>query len=231
MPAPQCSLPPLATMTLPPQQPPTAIPPSPTHHTPLPCLLPPSLTQSHQRRDSWSQLPDPPQRWRGAEESIRDWLQTSIEEDKRRQAEERTRQESLRLEQRKVEMDMLCTSLQGGIPPAMIPLIFVRMGSGGARLQMAGAQQLTSVSQAHHFQLLSPQHVHSKYRRDIPQPTQAAAPAMASHPQIQQAQSSQQESQPSSSITFYTWQPPISQAGSRSNRPGTPSASTKTKRQ
>jgi hypothetical protein len=78
---------------------------------------------------------------------MRNWLQAKVEEDKRRREEERTRQESLRLEQRKVEMDMLCTSLQGGIPPAMIPLIFVRMGSGGVLPQAAGAQQLTPASQ------------------------------------------------------------------------------------
>ncbi|PNP85132.1 hypothetical protein FNYG_01520 [Fusarium nygamai] len=231
MSGPQCGLPPLATITLPPQRPATAIPPSPTCRTPLPCLLSPLLACSHQRRDSWPQPPDPPQRWRGAEESMRDWLQASVEEDKRRQAEERTRQESLRLEQRKVEMDMMCTSLQGGVPPAMIPLVFVRMGSGGARPQMTGVQQPTSVSQAYHFQLLSPQHAHSKYQRDIPQPTQAAAPALASRPQIEHVQSSQQETQPNSSITFYTWQPPILQARSNSNRPRAPSASTKTKRQ
>ncbi|EXK78888.1 hypothetical protein FOQG_16472 [Fusarium oxysporum f. sp. raphani 54005] len=230
MPAPQCGLPPPATMTLPSQQPPTAISP-PMYHAPPPRLPPPSLTQSHQQRDSWPQFSSPPQQWQAAEEYMRNWLQAKVEEDKRRREEERTRQESLRLEQRKVEMDMLCTSLQGGIPPAMIPLIFVRMGSGGVRPQMAGPQQLTSVSQAYHHQLLSPQHAHPKRQRDISQPTQAAAPAMASHPQIQQVQSSQQESQPSSSITFYNWQPPISQAGSSSNRPGTPSASTKTKRQ
>jgi hypothetical protein len=182
MPAPQCGLPPLANMTLPLQQPSTAIPPSPTRRTPLPCLLPPSLTRSRQRRDPWPQLLDPPQRWRGAEESMRDWLQASVEENKKRQTEERTRQESLRLEQRKVEMDMMCTSLQGGIPPALIPLVFVRMGSGGAHLQ------------------------------------------------IQHVQSSQQESQPSSSMTVYNLQPPISQARSNSNQPGAPSASTKTKR-
>ncbi|KAL5603937.1 hypothetical protein FOVSG1_006687 [Fusarium oxysporum f. sp. vasinfectum] len=202
-------------MTLLPQQPPTAISP-PAHHAPPPRLPPPSLTQSRQQRDSWPQLSSPPQQWQAAEEYMRNWLQAKVEEDKRRREEERTRQESLRLEQRKVEMDMLCTSLQGGIPPAMIPLIFVRMGSRGVCPPMAGSQQL-----------LSPQHAHPKRQRDISQPTQAAAPAIASHPQIQQVQSSQQESQPSSSITFYNWQPPISQAGNSSNRPGTPSASTK----
>jgi hypothetical protein len=218
MPAPQRGLPPPATMTVPPQRPPTTIS-SPVHHAPPLRLSLPSLTQSHQQRDSWPQVSSPPQQWHGPEEYTRNWLQAKVEEDKRRREEERTKQESLRLEQRKVEMDMLCISLQGGIPPAMIPLIFVRIGSGGVRPQMAG-------SQAYDLQ-----HAHPKRQRDISQPTQATAPAMASHPQIQQVQSSQQESQPSSSITFYNWQPPISQAGSSSNRPGTPSASTKTKRQ
>ncbi|KAL5583701.1 hypothetical protein FOVSG1_015052 [Fusarium oxysporum f. sp. vasinfectum] len=219
MPAPQYGLPPPATMALPPQQPPTTISP-PVHHAPPPRLPPPSLTQSHQQRDSWPQLSSPPQQWQAAEEYMRNWLPAKVEEDKRRREEERTKQESLHLEQRTVEMDMLCTSLQDGIPPAMIPLIFVRIGSGGVRLQMAG-------SQAYHLQLMSPQHAYPKRQRDISQPTHAAAPAMASHPQIQQVQSSQQESQPSSSITFCNWQPPISQAGSSSNRPGTSSASTK----
>ncbi|KAJ9413365.1 hypothetical protein QL093DRAFT_2516304 [Fusarium oxysporum] len=191
MPAPQCGLPPPATMTLPPQQPPTAISP-PVHHAPPPRLPPPSLT--------------------------RNWLQAKVEEDKRRREEERTRQESLRLEQRKVEMDMLCTSLQGGIPPSMIPLIFVRMGSGGVRPQMAGSQQVTSVSQAYHLQLLSPNMLIRNAKA-----TYRSLPNRSNRPH--------QESPPSSSITFYNWQPPISQAGSSSNRPGTPSASTKTKRQ
>ncbi|KAF4440929.1 hypothetical protein F53441_12162 [Fusarium austroafricanum] len=217
MPAPQCGLPLPATTTLPLQQPPTAISP-PVHHGPPLRLPPPPLTQSHQQRDSWPQISRPHQDY------MRIWLQAKAEEDKRRVEEERTKQESLRLEQRKLEMDMLCTSLQGGIPPAMIPLIFVRIGSAGVRPQMAG-------SQAYHPQLPSPQHAHPKRQRDIPRPTQTAAPAIASHPQMQQVQSSQQECQPSSSLTIYNWQPPISQAGSSSNRPGTPSTSTKTKRQ
>ncbi|KAM5357013.1 hypothetical protein ACJZ2D_016701 [Fusarium nematophilum] len=227
MPDPQFGLPPPATMTLPPQQPPTAISPPPMHHT---RLLPPSLTQSLQQRYSWHQLPGPPQQWQGAEEYMRNWLQARVEEAKRRQEEERIRQECLRLEQRKVEIDMLCTSLQGRIPPAMIPLVFVRMGSGGVLPQTVGVQRLTPASQAYHLQLLSPQHAYPKHQWDIPQPTQAGAPAMASYPQIQQVQSAPEESQPSPSITFYHWQPPTSQGGGSSNRRGTPSASTKTKR-
>ncbi|GJD01926.1 hypothetical protein ColKHC_10751 [Colletotrichum higginsianum] len=62
------------------------------------------------------QLPGPPPQWHGAEESMRSWLAAKTEEERRRQEEEKTRQESLRLEQRRIEADMLRTSLNGGIP-------------------------------------------------------------------------------------------------------------------
>ncbi|RBR15056.1 hypothetical protein FVER53590_04621 [Fusarium verticillioides] len=154
MSAPHRGLPPPAAMTLPPQQPPTAGAPPPTHLPPHPPPPPPpqaSLGPSgHQQRDSWGQLPAPPQQWQGAEESMRHWLQARAEEDKRKQEEERTRQESLRLEQRKVEMDMLRTSLQAGIPPPMVPLVFAGMGSGGVAPQAAleWAQQFMPPGQA-----------------------------------------------------------------------------------
>ncbi|KIL91386.1 hypothetical protein FAVG1_05002 [Fusarium avenaceum] len=155
MSAPHRGLPPPAAMTLPPQQPPTAGAPPPAHHPahappppppPQPSLGPPG----HQQRDSWGQLPAPPQQWQGAEESMRHWLQARAEEDRRRQEEERTRQESLRLEQRKVEMDMLRTSLQAGIPPPMVPLVFSGMGSGGVAPQavLEWAQQFMPPGQA-----------------------------------------------------------------------------------
>ncbi|EWZ29343.1 uncharacterized protein FOBCDRAFT_277077 [Fusarium oxysporum Fo47] len=79
-------------MNLLPQQPPTAISP-PVHHAPPSRLPPPSLTQSRQQRDSWPQLSSPPQQWQGAEEYMRNWLQSRVEEDKRRREEERTRRE------------------------------------------------------------------------------------------------------------------------------------------
>ncbi|KAF5693808.1 hypothetical protein FGLOB1_14330 [Fusarium globosum] len=65
------------------------------------------------------------------------WL---VEDAKRRQEEERTRQEGLRLERRKFELDMLQASLSAGIPPSMIPLIFTGMTGGGVTLQ-ANAQR------------------------------------------------------------------------------------------
>lgn len=52
------------------------------------------------------------------------------EEHKRVQEEEKTKQENLRLEQRRIEHDMLRTSLSGGIPPHLIPMVFAGMGGG-----------------------------------------------------------------------------------------------------
>lgn len=68
-------------------------------------------------------MPAPPAQWQGQEESMRNWLLAKAEEDKRKQEEERTRQETLRLEQRKIEQAMLRESLQGGIPPQMVPMV------------------------------------------------------------------------------------------------------------
>ncbi|KAJ4197574.1 hypothetical protein NW767_001182 [Fusarium falciforme] len=168
MSAPHRGLPPPAAMTLPPQQPPAGVAPPPAHHAPPPPHPPPPALAppSHQQRDSWGQLPAPPQQWQGAEESMKHWLQARAEEDKRRQEEERTKQESLRLEQRKVEMDMLRTSLSGGIPPPMVPLVFTGMASGGIMPQAAleWAQQFMPPSQVPRAQIMpagwpvSPEH-------------------------------------------------------------------------
>lgn len=85
---------------------------------------------------------------------MRNWLLAKAEEDKRKQEEERTRQESLKLEQRKIEQAMLRESLQGGIPPTMVPMIYA--GIGGANLanvsvdwlqQYTGQLQLAAAQQ------------------------------------------------------------------------------------
>jgi hypothetical protein len=61
---------------------------------------------------------------------MRSWLHAKAEEDRRKQEEEKTRQEGLRLDQRRIEQDMLRESLQGGVPPPMVPLIFAGIGGG-----------------------------------------------------------------------------------------------------
>ncbi|KAJ0336167.1 hypothetical protein COL154_012014 [Colletotrichum chrysophilum] len=160
------------------------------------------------------QLPGPPPQWQGAEDSMRSWLAAKTEEERRRQEEEKTRQESLRLEQRRIEADMLRTSLSGGIPPPIVPLVFAGMGGGVLPpAAMEWAQQF-----------LNP-HV-TAIRA-------SGSSTMQSHQAHSTAQSAaaQQEAQPSPSIYFHHWHPPTSQAGGGSTQPATPSgASSKTKR-
>ncbi|KAJ5155736.1 hypothetical protein N7492_008539 [Penicillium capsulatum] len=75
-------------------------------------------------------LPPAPSQWQGTE-YMQHWLTAKVEEDRRIQEEERTRQESLRLEQRKFEHKILLESLQAGVPPHMIPFVFSSMNGGG----------------------------------------------------------------------------------------------------
>ncbi|KAF1979545.1 hypothetical protein BU23DRAFT_100446 [Bimuria novae-zelandiae CBS 107.79] len=75
-------------------------------------------------------LPPAPAQWQGAEDGMKNWLAAKAEEEKRRQEEERTRQEDLKVQQRQIEQSMLRESLQGGVPPHLIPMIFAGMGGG-----------------------------------------------------------------------------------------------------
>ncbi|KAK4556060.1 hypothetical protein LTR86_006756 [Recurvomyces mirabilis] len=148
-------------------------------------------------------MPHPPNQWQGQEESMRNWLLAKAEEDKRKQEEEKTRQESLRLEQRRIEQSMLRESLQAGVPPTMVPMIYA--GIGGANLanvsvdwlqqyagQLQAAQQHIQQQQQQQQQLPSPE-----MRRDSrlighgqgqvsypapPQPQQQAVPIQSAEP-------------------------------------------------
>lgn len=168
-------LPPPAAMTLPPQaQPPTSVPPAapaighapPSHHQQQPPPPPPPPPSQHQHQQPQAPhhhhlggLPAPPSQWQGSEDGMRNWLHAKAEEDRRKQEEERTQQETLRLEQRRLEHEILKTSLNGGIPPPMIPVVFAGM-SGGTLPQAAldWAQQfMASQAQQGHPQLMPPQ--------------------------------------------------------------------------
>ncbi|PNP42840.1 hypothetical protein TGAMA5MH_05584 [Trichoderma gamsii] len=294
-------LPPPAAMTLPPQQPSSVGPPPPPPHHSQPPPPPPLAPSSHQAQQPWPSpsagLPPPPQQWQGAEESMKTWLQAKTEEEKTRQEEEKTRQETLRLEQRRIEMDILRASLNGGIPPPIVPLVFAGMGSGGTLPQAAleWAQQFMAPAQSHHPQLLPPQRPHSPdhprepmvpghgvvyatspaqvtpvqgtvgYAQypgsptrprgqtvsgvigrpmgvvsntagmgNPPQPPGQGPPPVMPPYQAHQghshtpSQSSQHDTSPS--IYFHHWQPPATQSGSSSNRPGSPSGEAQKKR-
>ncbi|KAL2755147.1 hypothetical protein ACRALDRAFT_2035793 [Sodiomyces alcalophilus JCM 7366] len=163
--APPRGLPPPAAMALPPhqshaggtasQQPP---PPGQSSGVQAP------ITHSH----ALGQLPGPPPQWQDAEDSMRSWLAAKSEEERRRQEEERTKQESLRLEQRRIEADMLRTSLQGGIPPAIVPLVFAGMGGAVSPAALEAAHHyLASPVHGQHPQLMPPQGQRSpEQRRD-----------------------------------------------------------------
>lgn len=95
------------------------------------------------------QLPPAPPQWQGAEDGMKNWLAAKAEEERRKQEEEKTRQESLRLEQRKVEQSMLRESMQGGIPPHLVPIIFAGIGGGNlANTSAEWIQQYTPHVQA-----------------------------------------------------------------------------------
>lgn len=102
-----------------------------------------------------------------SEDSIRQWLRTRAEEDRRRQEEERTRQESLKLEQRRIEQSMLRDAFQGGVPPQMVPLIFVGLGGKSLNMQTDVAQQIdSSIQQAQSWQ--QPYRAHTAQQQPLP---------------------------------------------------------------
>ncbi|KHJ33407.1 hypothetical protein EV44_g1955 [Erysiphe necator] len=91
-----------------------------------------SVLGQSQLSQSMGHLPDIPLQWQESEDTMGNWLLAKAEEDKLRQEEEKTRQEALKLEQRKVEQDMLNTSLREGIPPFLIPMFFAGISGGSS---------------------------------------------------------------------------------------------------
>ncbi|TGJ80611.1 hypothetical protein E0Z10_g8150 [Xylaria hypoxylon] len=168
MSAPHRGLPLPAAMTLA-QPPPPHGPPHPPAPSSVMQAQAPPAPSSHSQ--SLGPLPPPPQ-WQGSEDSMRNWLMAKAEEERRKQEEERTRQESLRLEQRRIEHDILRTSLERGIPPPMIPVVFAGMSGGHlSQATLEWVQQFLPPSQQlHHAQILPAQGPMSpEHRRDSQQ--------------------------------------------------------------
>lgn len=116
-------------------------------------------------------MPPAPTQWQGEGHDLRNWLNTKAEEERRRQEEEKTRQETLRLEQRRVEQSMLRESMQGGVPPHMVPMIFA--GIGGANLanfSLEMLQQYTAQLQAGQHQMQESSPEMRRETRSIQQP-------------------------------------------------------------
>lgn len=193
-------------------------------------------------QQSLGSMPAPPGQWHGAEESMRNWLVTKAEEERRKQEEERTRQETLRLEQRRVEQAILRESMQGGVPPQMIPIIFAglggqAMGSASAEwLQQYTAQLQESMARAHERR-------EPPFAHPIPPSTQQF-PAYAAVPgppptgptsaprsavslsrlntvDLNPSSAPPQEQNTSPSVQFHHWMPPATQE-TKGHLPPTP---------
>ncbi|QSS49824.1 large tegument protein UL36 domain-containing protein [Histoplasma capsulatum var. duboisii H88] len=165
---------------------------------------------------SMSNLPAPPPQWQN--ESMRQWLQTKAEEYRREQEEERTRQESYRLDQRRVEQSMLRESLKAGVPPCMVPLIFASMG-GGCNLQwiQQHMSQLHGCSSQPH--ILPQQASHTlPQSQPQPQPQQYLPPQQQplnqQHQQKQEQKPAPLPSQPTSSSGAHHHRPQYTQSQS-----------------
>ncbi|KAF2272177.1 uncharacterized protein EI97DRAFT_453203 [Westerdykella ornata] len=108
---------------------------APLRGLPHPLTSLPAPTQpTHQQGSSGPPPPSTPH-WQtsqtpNVESNTKDWFLAKAEEDRRKQEEEKTRQGELKLEQRKIERSMLQESLQGGVPPHLVPLIFAGIGGG-----------------------------------------------------------------------------------------------------
>jgi hypothetical protein len=121
---------------------------------------------------SYGQFPAPPSWQQVSEESMRAYLLAKTEEERRKQEEEKTRQASLRLEQRKLEHDILQASLQGGIPPPMVPVVFAGIGGGSlsqAALEWAQQYVHAQSQQGHAPALLPPGQTAASPRRESQQ--------------------------------------------------------------
>ncbi|KAK2740188.1 hypothetical protein FQN57_006199 [Myotisia sp. PD_48] len=88
--------------------------------------------------------PPPPTQWQDPD-SMRQWLKAKAEEEKRKQEQERTHQETLKLDQRRIEHNMLREALDSRIPSHMVPLVFTSL-AGPSNFQLA-QQYISQLSQ------------------------------------------------------------------------------------
>lgn len=198
MSTPHRGLPPPSAMTL----------PDPSRQPPPPPPPPVALGQS------LGAIPQPPHQWHGQEESMRHWLLAKAEEDKRKQEEEKTRQESLRLEQRRIEQAMLRESLQGGVPPQLVPMIYAGMGAASLGqismdwLHQYASQMQTAQQQQQQHAVHSPPEVRrdSRLLGQAPGTFHPVPPTPPQQPHVHNAEPSQQPPQPAPTFTAY--QPP-----------------------
>lgn len=104
--------------------------------------------------------PPPPTHHQNTDDLQKHWFLARAEEFKRDQELEKSRQEEIRLEQRKVDERMLHDSIRAGIPPHLIPIIFAGLGGGG--MANGGFEMVQQyLSQFQQFQHTQQQSQHS----------------------------------------------------------------------
>ncbi|KAJ5093081.1 hypothetical protein N7456_008942 [Penicillium angulare] len=193
-------------------------------------LPPPStLVQPQPQPAMPVSLPPAPQLWQGTE-AMQQWLVAKAEDDRRIQEEERTRQESLRLDQRKVEQSILFESLRAGVPPPLVPLIFTGMNqSNGVSTQLlidAAQQWVSQSSRGVSASSSQPQQAFAEHTTSttLP-PINAQAQAQAQAPSSQPSVGVHQRDMRTLATSMYTPQlpsmravdPPGQQTGNRSS--------------
>ncbi|KAJ5141288.1 Phosphopantothenoylcysteine decarboxylase [Penicillium atrosanguineum] len=146
----------------------------------------------------------PPPGLSDSPEHMQHWLRAKAEDDRRSQEEEKTRQEALKLEQRKIEQAILADSLRAGVPPDVLPLLFASMnGNGGfVPFQPQDMAQQWTRSGATHVQASSRSprsHIHGT----LPGPgISTTLPPLAQH--LQTAPAGPQRDLPATNPTLYT---------------------------
>lgn len=142
-----------------------------------------------------SLIPPLPPAWEGREE-MKIWLNAKIEEDRRKQEEERSYQASVVLEQRRIEHAVIADSLRAGVPPNLIPSIFHGIYTTGADLKLAAElQRQWSTPEKPALTTMPPQ---QKYTAPV-QPAKAAQNAFQKSPQ-ESHQKSPSESRPTAML-------------------------------
>jgi hypothetical protein len=164
-------------------------------------------------------LPPAPSQWQGAEDGMKNWLAAKAEEDRRRQEEERTRQESLKLEQRKIEQSMLRESMQGGVPPHLVPIIFAGIGGGNlANISAEWIQQYTATVQAAHQQAQAQAQLSPDARRDSRMIAQPSSSVYGGQPHTPQTGLPSTSVFPGQSLPTQSQQAPAAYGGMMSPR-------------
>ena len=157
-------------------------------------------------------MPPAPSQWQGADESMRTWLNAKSEDDRRKQEEEKSRQESYRLETRKIEHTMLRDSLAGGVPPYMVPMVFAGIGGGNlANASLEWAQHyMAQISLQQQVQLQQQaQQQQAQQVQPSPEPRRDSRMPVGPQPNPYGAQQNPQQSQitqtsPGQSLTSQT---------------------------